>query len=245
MIKIAICDDEVFYLNQIEKYARENLDKMGVTQVEIDTFHSGNDLLKAEEYLTKCQVLFLDINMQDCNGVDVAHEIKQKNPDIYLIFVTAYMDYVLMGYRVEAFRFLLKDNLEDMMRECIPSLLQKMQRDDARLNILLGGGQMLKERKSLKIKDILYVESYQHRMTYHMVGDKANLYQKSGNLIEIEQMLARFGFCRVHKSYLVNMRLVESVERYEIHMCDGIKLPIPRDKYQMVREEYIRIMGDV
>lgn len=245
MVKIAICDDEAYYLNQIEKYTRENLTKVGADEVEIKLFSSGSELLEAEEYLAQCQIIFLDINMQDCNGVDVAHEIKQKNPDIYLIFVTAYMDYALMGYRVEAFRFLLKDNLEDTMRECIPSLLQKMKKDDARLNITIGNDMVLGERISLRIKDILYVESFQHRMRYHMVSEKELIYEKCGSLSDIEKQLARHGFCRIHKSYLVNMKFVESVERYSLYMENGTKLPIPRERYQKVHEEYIKIMGDI
>lgn len=245
MLKIAICDDEAYYLNQIEKYTRENLTKIGTDDIEITTFSSGKELIDDKEYLAQCQILFLDINMQDSNGVDVAHEVKQKNPDIYLVFVTAYMDYVLMGYHVEAFRFVLKDNLEDMMKECIPSLLQKMKKDDARLNITIGNGQMLDEKKSLRIKDIIYVESFQHRMCYHMVSEKEPIYEKSGNLSKIEQKLAKHGFCRIHKSYLVNIKMVESVERYKVCMENGETLPIPREKYQKIREEYIKMMGDM
>lgn len=245
MLKIAICDDEAYYLNQIEKYTRENLTKVGADKVEITTFSSGKELLENEEYLVQCQIIFLDINMQDSNGVEVAYEIKEKYPDIYLIFITAYMDYAIMGYHVEAFRFLLKDNLEVMMKECIPSLLQKMKKDDARLNIIIGNGQMLDEKKSIRIKDIIYVESFQHRMCYHMVSEKETIYEKTGNLSEIEQMLAKHGFCRIHKSYLVNIRMVESVERYKVYMENGDTLPIPREKYQKIREEYIKMMGDM
>ncbi len=245
MLKIAICDDEAYYLDQIEKYTRENLTKVGAGEIEITTFSSGKELLDEEAYLAQCHILFLDINMQDQNGVDVAHQVKMKYPDIYLVFVTAYMDYVLMGYQVEAFRFLLKDNLEDMMRECIPSLLQRMKKDDARLNITIGGGQVLDEKKSLRIKDIIYVESFQHKMCYHLVSEKKPVYEKSGNLSEIEQKLAKHGFCRIHKSYLVNMKMVENVERYKVWLETGESLPIPRDKYQKIREEYIKIMGDM
>ena len=100
--------------------------------MELYAFSSGTKLLEQEKLLAKCQAVFLDINMQDCSGLDIAFQIKQKNPDILLIFVTAYMDYVLAGYQAEAFRFLLKDDLEAMMRECIWALPGKKNRQGKR-----------------------------------------------------------------------------------------------------------------
>lgn len=79
--------------------------------------------------------------MRDCNGVEIAYEIKQKYSDILLVFVTAYMDYVLMGYRVEAFRFLLKDNLEEMMGECIPALVGKLQKGNGYVRCVFRNGE--------------------------------------------------------------------------------------------------------
>ena len=102
MKKFVICDDETFYLEKVKTLVQENLEKAGVTGVELYAFSSGTKLLEQEKLLAKCQAVFLDINMQDCSGLDIAFQIKQKNPDILLIFVTAYMDYVLAGYRPES-----------------------------------------------------------------------------------------------------------------------------------------------
>lgn len=105
MIKIGICDDEKYYLNKVRRLAEDNLKALCIQDAEIRCYTSGKEMCLDEQFLEECSILFLDINMRDCNGVEIAYEIKQKYSDILLVFVTAYMDYVLMGYRVEAFSF--------------------------------------------------------------------------------------------------------------------------------------------
>lgn len=240
MAKFVICDDEAFYLEKIKKLVEQNLEKAGMQDVEIITFTSGGQLLDNKMLLTECQAVFLDINMQDCNGVDIAYKVKQRNPDILLIFVTAYMDYVLAGYRVEAFRFLLKDDLEGMMRECIFALLDKLKKEDAVVQCTLSDGV-----KSLKTRDILYIESFKHSMVFHGNDAQGTTFESSGSLGELENRLKSYGFYRVHKSFLINMRYVQSVERYQVRLANGECIPIPRAKYQAVREEYFKIVREM
>lgn len=78
-----------------------------------------------------------------------------------------------------------------------------------------------------------------------MNDENGTVYEKSGSIGEQESLLEEYGFCRIHKSYLVNMRLVDMIERYQVRMEDGTEIPIPRDKYQRVRERYFKIMGEV
>ena len=240
MKKFVICDDETFYLEKVKTLVQENLEKAGVTDVELHVFSSGTKLLEHEKLLAQCQAVFLVINRQDCSGLDIAFQIKQKNPDILLIFVTAYMDYVLAGYQAEAFRFLLKDDLEAMMRECILALLEKIDKVNASIFLEFSDG-----ARNIRVKHILYVESFGHKLYFHMQGEAKKQHEMYGNLSDLEKRLREYGFCRVHKSYLVNMQFVESMKRYQITLTNGQSLPIPKDKFQWVREEYMKAMEEI
>lgn len=240
MIKIGICDDEKYYLNKVRRLAEDNLKALCIQDAEIRCYTSGKEMCLDEQFLEECSILFLDINMRDCNGVEIAYEIKQKYSDILLVFVTAYMDYVLMGYRVEAFRFLLKDNLEEMMGECIPALVGKQQKGNGYVRCVFRNGE-----KKLRISNIMYIESFQHRIVFHMNDTAETIYEKNGSLSELEKRLECHGFCRIHKSYLVNMMYVDKMECYKVHMENGIELPIPREKYRKVRESYFKVMGEM
>lgn len=100
-------------------------------------------------------------------------------------------------------------------------------------------------RKKLRISNIMYIESFQHRIVFHMNDTAETIYEKNGSLSELEKRLECHGFCRIHKSYLVNMMYVDKMECYKVHMENGIELPIPREKYRKVRESYFKVMGEM
>lgn len=226
-------------MGKIEELLRKNLKKLAVLDVDIQTFTSGRELLEKENLFEKCQALFLDIQMKDCNGLEIACQIKEKNPGLILVFVSAYMDYALAGYRVEAFRFLLKDDLENQMKECVPELLKKLEKIHASRYFDFACG-----TRRVRLENILYIESYGHKMQFHMLNDSSS-YVLSGNLMELEEMFREHGFCRIHKSYLVNMKYVENIRRYEAVLSNGEVLPIPKEKFRQIREEYIRSVGEI
>ena len=240
MINVGVCDDELYYREKIKKLVEYNFNNMGDVEVNTVLYSSGEELCKDQQFLKKCEILFLDINMQESNGIEVAYKIKKNFSHIYLVFITAYLDYVLVGYHVEAFRFLLKDNLEQQMRECIPALLMKIKRENFIITC-----QFLSGEKKINIRNVIYIESFRHKMCFHMNDEQEAVYEKNGNLSELEKMLEKHGFCRIHKSFLVNMRHVHVLERYFVRMENGIELPIPREKYQKVRAKYFEIVGEV
>ena len=235
MIKIGICDDEKYYLNKVRRLAEDNLKALCIQDAEIRCYTSGKEMCLDEQFLEECSILFLDINMRDCNGVEIAYEIKQKYSDILLVFVTAYMDYVLMGYRVEAFRFLLKDNLEEMMGECIPALVGKLQKGNGYVRCVFRNGE-----KKLRISNIMYIKSFQHRIVFHMNDTAETIYEKNGSLSELEKRLECHGFCRIHKSYLVNMAYLQSFQSTSAVLTIGQTLPVGARSYRDNKQKFVR-----
>lgn len=236
-ITAAVCDDQVYYLEKIKTLAEENLKEANCSEVEIKCFDSGRALCLDEDFLAACQVVFLDINMQDSDGIEIAYHIRKKYPKTYIVFVTAFVDYALMGYRVEAFRYLLKDDLEAMMHECIPELIKKIKREKFSIRCEFPDGEQM-----VKVSDILFIESFRHKMVFHLTGSSENIQEANGRLGDLENMLREYCFYRVHKSYLVNMNYVQAVERYQVRLVNGEYIKIPRAKYQFVREAYFDTM---
>ena len=66
-----------------------------------------------------------------------------------------------------------------------------------------------------------------------------------GNLSDLEKRLKEYGFCRVHKSFLVNMQFAESIRRYWLTLVNGQEIPIPKDKFQWVRKEYMKAVEEI
>ena len=98
MLKIAICDDEKYFVQKIKNILIEYLENRKI-QYEIDTFYSGIELVDMGIEIVKYQIVFLDINMKQLNGMETAEMIRKYSQDIYLVFVTAYVDYSLRDIR--------------------------------------------------------------------------------------------------------------------------------------------------
>ena len=127
MLKIAICDDEKVFRDNINKYVAAYLNEKEI-YYEIDTFSSGKEIIDLGIEIKQYNIIFLDINMDDVDGIVTAQKIREYSSEIYIVFVTAYINYSLEGYKVEAIRYLLKNNtnLEASISECMDAILHKM-----------------------------------------------------------------------------------------------------------------------
>ncbi len=127
MLSIAICDDEEYFRitekQLILKYmAGKNCECM------IDMYESGKELLALKSAISQYHIIFLDVNMEEIDGIETAKEIRKITKDVFIVFVTAFITYALEGYKVDAVRYLIKDHesLEKAMTECMDTILEKM-----------------------------------------------------------------------------------------------------------------------
>lgn len=239
MLKIAICDDEEIYLKKIADLIKEILDNRGISIYEIDTYLSGKDFIQNNRFM-EYDLIFLDINMPEINGLEIARKIRESRQDVLLVFVTAFMDYAMEGYKMEAIRFLLKDMLEEILPECMEAVIRKLsiQAHKIKLNFMEG-------KKEIPVDSILFVESQLHKLLFHVLDQKLTQYSLYEKLDNIEKELLPYGFLRIHKSFLVNTKYIENIVNYKVHLKNGKILPVPKEKFQKVKERYYEIMGDM
>lgn len=239
MIKIAICDDEAAYLNRIVVSVKKILDKKGVSTYLVDTYSSGEELL-ADSRLFGYNVIFLDMNMHGITGLEVAEKIRESSQEILLVFVTAFLDYAIEGYRMEVTRFLVKDMLEEMLPECLEAIIRKLALQAYKMN-----KQFVEGKKVIYADCIWYVESRGHKLIFHVFETKAVQYSLYDKLDNIEKELQEYHFLRVHKSFLVNTKYIDGIKNYRVYLKNGDTLPIPKEKFQKVKERYYEILGDM
>ena len=239
-MKIAICDDEKYDLEKIEYLLKQELQKHSISIFEIDTYLSPSEFLWNNEKIMQYDVIFLDINMPQVNGIKVAEKIRELRHDVLLIFITAFLDYALEGYRLEAIRFLLKDMLEVMMPECVQTIIKKLNLHSKKMEY-----RFIEGKREIYVDSIMYIESRMHKLLFFLKGTKEKTYSIYEKLDNIEAHLFSYGFLRIHKSYLINTKYINKIANYKVEMDYGIVLPIPREKYQRVKEQYYEIKGDM
>ena len=233
-MNIIICDDcyedRAFLNNLLREYEKSSAEHFNITE-----YASGTGLCKDKEVLSNCQIVFLDINMEDQDGLKTAIKIKELYPDIYIVLVTAYMSYSLEGYKVKASRFLLKDDLEHTIKECMDSLIGELHKKDCYVEFSFVEGEI-----RLQTDDIIYIETAKHKNVFYTKKQAYTIYKK---MDELENELDEFGFVRVHQSFLVNMRYIEKISSYILRLITGKEISVPKSRYREVKRRYALYKG--
>lgn len=247
MVRIAICDDEEFFCERENNLISAYMKRRNIP-CEIEFFLSGREFLesgKAAGY----QIVFLDVSMEELDGIETARRIRKLTGGTYLVFVTAFVTYALEGYKVDATRYIIKDeeSLENSIEECLDAILLKIGRLEEKVRFVFREGV-----KELHPSQIMYIESNLHRLIFHMAGEGAedlsangSVYTMNERLDIVAEMLASYSFSRIHKSFLVNMEYVETIERYRLQLLNGNGLSIAKPRYPQVRSDYMAFRGEV
>lgn len=235
-MEIILCDDSEMdrkHLRQLlEEYEIRKKEKFTITE-----FSSGQELCHAKEVLDNCAIVFMDINMEKQDGLKTAVQLKALYPEILIVLVTAYMGYALEGYKVKASRFLLKDDLEHTLGECMDSLLDELHRKKRYVEFSFVEGE-----RRLLVDDIFYIETSRHKNMFYTKKQTYTIYKK---LDELELELSQYGFVRVHQSFLVNMRYIDKISSYVLRLITGKEISVPKARYQEVKRSFALYKGAV
>lgn len=235
MLQIAVCDDEKYFRDKIQELLIEYF-TVHELEYSICLFLSGEDFLNQKENVVKYDIVFLDINMEKMDGIETARRIRAFHTETYLVFVTAFINYVLEGYKVNAVRYIMKDRLEAEIPEGMDAILKRMRQQQVSFSFLEG-------EKKLYTDNILYVESRKHKSVFFYLESEIVNYQIYKKLDQIEEQLSAYGFLRIHKSFLVNMKHIKKISNYSVRLDIGEQLPVPRLKFQNVKKAFVAYKG--
>lgn len=235
-LKIAVCDDEEYYRNYIKKLIKDYL-VMENVDYSISLFSGGNEFCRDEYNIQQYDIIFLDIEMGEMSGMDVAHIIRKSNQKVDIVFITVMLDYVFEGYRVDALRYIMKDDLEQLLPECIKKVIDKKRSQCSKMLFEFVGGD-----REIDIHEVMYIESNGHKLLFKRDGDTLSMYEKINH---VEKKLLDFGFIRTHQSYLVNVEYIEKIANYTIYLTDGREIPVTKPRYAEVKESYLRYIEKI
>ncbi len=233
MIKVLAIDDEPLALRQLTAY----LKKVPFFEL-VDSCQSSLD---AMNILSKNEVdaMFIDINMPDLNGMDFVRSLKQ--PPM-VVFTTAYQEYAVEGYKVDAIDYLLKPfGMGDVLRAA-----DKVKRQYDLLNAASlspadeNDALFLKtEYKVVRIliRDIIYVEGMAEYLRIHLQGGLKPVVALL-SMKKMEERLQAHDFMRVHKSYIISLHHIQEINRSHVVLSQAVEVPIG-DSYRERLNDYI------
>lgn len=229
MIQAVICDDSVQELNNINRMLQQIIETSGVHFV-VQTYTNGEQLLKniiSEEI----DLLLLDIDMPGISGIEVAEKIRQENLNIDIIFVTNHNDLVFQSIHYQPFRFVRKDQLKEDLVEAILSYIKKKSKEERLIIVNQGVSKV-----SVKLTEVLYIESNKHYITYYM--ENGDTVRTRGSLNKLEQDYKNNYFLRTHAGYLVNPKYVYTIEKTKVMLTDKETIPVSRHRLEDIKHRY-------
>lgn len=194
----------------------------------------------AEEYLFKADqntydVIFLDISMRGQNGMELARQIREKEKDVILVFVTSDASYVFAGYEVGAYRYLMKPVEAKKLWEILDyARAQKAAEEE---NYIL----VKKDSQSVRVnlRDVLYIEAQKHYVNLYLENEEPMTVKVVFAELLQEMQEKSDTFLATHRSYAVNIDKVVRIGRTECTLSDGSSIPVSRSFYKTVNEAFI------
>ena len=194
----------------------------------------------AEEYLFKADqntydVIFLDISMRGQNGMELARQIREKEKDVILVFVTSDASYVFAGYEVGAYRYLMKPVEAKKLWEILDyARAQKAAEEE---NYIL----VKKDSQSVRVnlRDVLYIEAQKHYVNLCWENEEPTTVKVVFAELLQEMQEKSDTFLATHRSYAVNIDKVVRIGRTECTLSDGSSIPVSRSFYKTVNEAFI------
>lgn len=218
-MKAIAVDDEPLALSVIEIFCKRS----GKIDL-VEQFSNGNDALKYIETHNDIDIIFLDINMPHISGVEVAKMVARR---AMIIFTTAYQNYAVEGFELEAVDYLMKPFAYERFIKAVNRAyeLQALRKNDIPQNSD-EPHIMIKSDSSLVKIDISSIIIIEGLKDYVKIITTQKRYVTKNTMKNIEQSLGGFGFVRVQKSYVVNMNRVKSFEGDTLTMENGLLVPV-------------------
>ncbi len=233
MLRAIIVDDEAPARSELKFL----LDELGSVDVVAEAASVREAIEKLKEY--QCDVVFLDINMPEANGLQLANALQHLRYPPAVVFVTAYSEFALDAFKVNAIDYLVKPVESDRLAQAVARVqenvaLHAQAQHSERIPVEKGGKKIL-----IAIDKIRFVMA---RDDYAYLQTDTDRYFSTVSLAQLEKRLDGHGFFRVHRGYLVNLAMVEGVEPVSggtlLLTLNGVedKIPVSRRRVSALKK---------
>lgn len=231
MLKIAICEDNKIHAEMITTIIKENLK----LPFQAFIFHSGTELMAScQNTPFDFHIVCMDIslNKDSISGIQFAQKINQQNPDTQIIFISQFLEYASSVYEVEHIYFVYKNKIEIYLPKALEAAIKNWEKKKNQY-LEFNFNQM---HYRILQKDIFYLERNLHT-TYIHTRDK-HIYTTALKLQELEKQLLSY-FCQCHRSFLVNLHTIRTINRNCAILCDNTYIPIGRNYYTEIKKKFL------
>lgn len=218
MLKIALCDDDIKQRKLLKDILTPWFELQGIAYTYYE-FNNGYSLLQSYTKI-HFELIFLDIEMPEIDGMTTAMKLREINDYSLLIFITAYPDYVFQGYEVHAFSYILKPYTKQKIIDVTSSALNRLNNSFEDYFLIPQGASSYR----INLNQVLFFSSEKRKITVHIKNE--NPLEYYGKLDDLTSQLPHY-FCRIHQRYFINLQYIQAVLEHDVQLEDHT-FPISR-----------------
>ena len=232
-INIAICDDELNICSQVERFLSEILSEKSI-EFNIDVYNRGNDLCD-EMKRTEYDLVFLDIELPEMNGVDIGRCIREElcNERVQIAYISAKEGYAMELFEYRPINFLVKPLDKEKIARVIRKYFVVSEQDNHFFTYKKGY-----DFFKVPMSQILYFENKGKKILMVTVDEVVEFYDSIEN---VYQHVKGHKFLFIHKSIIVNYEYVKKMGYEEVVMIDGNNFPISQSRRKAIRQMFMDI----
>ena len=231
-----ICDDDVVFAEKVKSAAVPFFEANHVP-VQCMVCASAEEA-QALPGLENIQLAFLDVDLVTASGIELGRTLKQKNPRILLVYISAYLEFAPQGYTVSAFRYILKGDIRRMLPPCLEDVYQELFGVRRALPVEFN-----REARQIPYDDIYSLEREGRGGVVLGAEPRKTLCVEYGKLCARAGDLFENGFVRIGRRAVVNMKYISRIGGYEVCVRNGAELSVSRTGYAGVRRLYLEWKG--
>ena len=232
-MKIAICDDETIILDEVSSYIKKYSKLCGKSEIEVFLFSSASSLLNSIDNGASFDIFMLDVYIGDEMGTTLAREIRAREIESPIIFLTTSVEHAPQGYETGTLRYLIKPLEPEKFYEAIDAACLQAEKLQSKLIRFKTENGI----ESINANNIMYSEAHDHYQYIKL--DNGQTIKVRTTVSELYAMLAKNdGFFRLGSAYIINLRNIKNLTSSAILLYDNTTIPIPRGKHAELKKVF-------
>lgn len=234
MLRFAVCDDEEHICNKLDEYIGQYC-KLKLIEYEVDIFNSGESFIDFLNNDNDYHIIFLDIELKNCNGIDVSEHIRNiiGNETVQIVYVSGKSGYDRQLFSYRPFHFI--DKPFDFNR--VANVIEKYLRIYGNTNNIFHY-KVGHDTFWIKLEDVMYFRSIDRKVIIKTLNEQDSFY---GALEKVQEQLKNHGFLSPHKSYLVNYRFIRSFRADMIILTNNEEIPVAKSRRKEIAKAQIAL----
>lgn len=223
MVSIAVCDDDRDMLDKLEGCIKAHAKETSEV-VKVKTFSCSENFAMSVTDGDSYDMYILDVEMPGMNGMELAARIRSVQPAAIIIFITYYINYAPQGFKVNAFRYVMKLKLEQELEEALDKAFEELTKIDDE-SLLCSSYNSLTR---IFLRDIIYMQRHLRHTEIHTAGQ--GIINDRRSIRELIDVMGDVRFFITERSYAINLSFVERADGFFVTLTNHEKIPISRDK---------------